>query len=128
MAAIKRNLIQKPITSDAKILAQSLYSTYVSNDYDPYIFEPIDKFYHLFTFEAGDDPLEKLSNIFIDLTEPILLEQFEFNAKQYSNLILTFCSYKIVKHNQQVFLEVEIDERYLEALKHYIIDPFLHID
>lgn len=127
MIVTKKDLIKKPVAKDTRILAQSLYSTYLSNERDPYIFEPVNKFYDLFGFNDEDASLSRLLAIFMDLTEPIFLEQFEFNAKRYSNLILTFCNYKILHHMHQIYLEVEIDERYLEALKSYVLDPYLKV-
>lgn len=128
MEIVKKGLVLKPVAKETKILAQSLYSTYVSNGGNPYIFEPIDKFYKLFGFADNDDSLAKLLDIFVDLTEPILLEYFELNAKQYSSLILTFCDYKLVRHKRNFFMEVDIDERYLEALKRYVANPYLKVD
>jgi len=127
MIVTKKDLIKKPVAKDTRILAQSLYSTYLSNERDPYIFKPVNKFYDLFGFNDEDASLSRLLAIFMDLTEPIFLEQFEFNAKRYSNLILTFCNYKILHHMHQIYLEVEIDERYLEALKSYVLDPYLKV-
>ena len=127
MIVTKKDLIQKPVAKETKVLAQSLYSTYLSNGCDPYIFEPVNKFYDLFGFSDKDASLNRLLTIFMDLTEPILLEYFEFNTKRYSNLILTFCNYKILHHMHQIYLEIEIDERYLEALKSYVLDPYLKV-
>jgi hypothetical protein len=123
----KKQLVQEPIAPETHKLAEAIYSTYLTNKKDSYMLIPMSRFYNLFGLEQSAASLEKIVDIFIDLTEPILIEDFEFRAKRYPNIILTFCDFKIIKQEDDMFIEIELSEMYLEALKKYILNPYLEI-
>lgn len=123
----KKQLIKAPIAKETQTLAEVIYNTYLTNKQDPYMLIPIKKFYKLFDLENSDASIELVIDIFIDLTEPIFIEEFEFRAQKYKNIILTFCTFKFIKQENDIFLEIELNEMYLEALKRYISEPYLEI-
>ncbi len=128
MEIIKRSdIIKGSINEDTKILAQSLYSTYITNVKNTYICANIDKFYRLFGLEDNAASLKKIVAIFVDLTEPIMIDNFEFRNKKYKNIILSFCTFDFIQKSGVQLIEIQINEMYLEALKRYILNPYLEV-
>lgn len=123
----KQPLIKEPLSKDAKRLALSIYSTYVMQDEESYMYISLDKLYHLFELPKTHDSLERIIEIFMDLTEPIAVKDFEYKGKKHPEIILTFCNFKVIEKDGDDHMEIEINEMYLEAMKNYMLDPFLEI-
>ena len=123
----KQHLIKEPLEKETLKLAQAIYSTYIVNEKDPYMSIPVDKLYTLLGFEKTPDSLNKLIDVFVDLTEPIVVREFEYMGKRYEEIILTFCDFKIIEQDGHKQMEIEVNEMYLKAMKYYMTDPFLDI-
>ena len=123
----KQHLIKEPLDKDALKLAQSIYSTYIVNEKDPYLDISLDKLYRLLGLDNSPSSLERLIEVFVDLTEPIIVEDFEYGGKKFPEKILTFCTFNEVEKDGIVYMEIELDEMYLAAMKNYMIDPFLDV-
>lgn len=115
----KQELIRGTLSKDALKLAQSLYSTYLLNDEEPFINTSVTKLCGM----LGDISKEKLDEIFTELNEPIMIKDFSFRGKFFSQIVLQFCKYK---YDGNV-LQIELSEKYLEAMKNYMLHPFLEI-
>ena len=127
MKSKKQELIKEPLSNEALKLAQSLYSTYLQNDKEPSICAYLDKLYHLFNLDDTTSSSKIILEIFEDLNEPVMVHDFVYRGKRYSEIMLTFCDYeKILKDNMEC-IRIEINEMYLEALKNYMLHPFLEI-
>ena len=124
----KQELIKTPLSDDALKLAQSLYSTYILNNKEPSMCVSLKKLYHLFGLSDADSSLEKIFEIFADLSEPVMVHDFVYRGKKYSTVVLTFCKYeKIVKDDMESCMRIEMNEMYLDVLKNYMLHPFLEI-
>ena len=123
----KQHLIKEPLEKETLKLAQAIYSTYIVNEKDPYMSIPVEKLYTLLGFEKTPDSLNKLIDVFVDLTEPIAVREFEYMGKRYEEIILTFCDFKIIEQDGHKQMEIEVNEMYLKAMKYYMTDPFLDI-
>lgn len=115
----KQELIRGVLSKDALQLAQALYSTYLLSDRDPSIKTSVSKLCRL----LGNISQERLEEIFSELNEPIMVKDFTFRGKFFSRIVLQFCKYT---HDGEDLL-IELSESYLEAMKNYMLDPFLEI-
>jgi len=123
----KQDLIKEPLSKNTLKLAQSIYSTYIVNEKDPYMYISLKKLYNLFGFDDSAESLEKLLEIFVDLTEPIAVKEFEYERKKYPVKILTFCTFTEIEKDGDGHMEIELNEMYIEAMKNYMKNPFLEI-
>ena len=123
----KQELIKEPLASKTLKLAESIYSTYVVNEKDPYMQISVEKLYKLLGLENEANPFKALMNIFVDLTEPIIVRNFEYKIKKYPQMILSFCTFKEIKEEGKHMIEIELNEMYLEAMKNYMLNPFLEV-
>ena len=123
----KQHLIKEPLDKDVQKLAQSIYSTYIVNEKDPYMYISLEKLYNLFNLDKSPASLDRINEIFMDLTEPIAVKDFEYEGKKYPEKILTFCTFTEVEKDGDGHMEIELNEMYLHALKYYMIDPFLEV-
>ncbi|WP_345993459.1 hypothetical protein [Sulfurimonas sp. HSL-1716] len=123
----KKRLIKEPLDKDTLKLAQAIYSTYIANEKDPYMYISLKRLFNLFGFDDSSASLSKIIEIFIDLTEPIAVENFEYGGRKYPKIILTFCTFEEIQKDGDGHMEIELNEMYLEAMKNYMLDPFLDI-
>lgn len=119
----KQQLIKEPLK-----LAQVIYGTYVANDEDPYMYMPLKRLYALFGLDDSSESRERVLGMFLELMEPIQVKDFEFFGKNYSEIVLEFCSFNEIEKDGELYMEIELNEMYLEAMKNYMIDPFLEVN
>lgn len=123
----KQELVKSPLSKESLKLAQSLYSTYIQSDKESLMSISCSKLYHL--FELIDSPFssDKLLKIFDDLNEPIMVHDFVYKGKKYPEIVLTFCEYEKVYKDGMHYLLITLNEMYLEAMKNYMLYPFLEM-
>jgi hypothetical protein len=79
------------------------------------------KLYELFKLPNINDSLKEIKAIFLELNEPIMVKDFKFYADVYEMRIMTFCTYEF----KEGYVDIELNEEFLEAEKNYMIDKFL---
>ncbi|MBU0631955.1 hypothetical protein KKA17_04860 [bacterium] len=124
----KQQLIKEPLDKDTLKLAQVIYSTFVANDDDPYMYIPLKRLYALFGLDDSSRSRERVLEMFLELMEPIKVQDFEFLGKKYPEKILEFCAFNEIEKDGELYMEIELNEMYLEAMKNYMTDPFLEVN
>ncbi len=123
----KQELVKSPLSKESLKLAQSLYSTYIQSDKESLMSIPCSKLYHLFGLSDTPFSSSKLLEIFDDLNEPMMVHDFIYKGKKYPEIVLTFCEYEKVYKDGMNYLLIQLNEMYLEAMKNYMLHPFLEI-
>ncbi|MCW8839279.1 MAG: hypothetical protein OQJ77_02175 [Thiovulaceae bacterium] len=116
----KQKLLNEPLSDEAIKLALAIYNTYLENE-DLEMQINISKLFNLFKLHATNDSLAYIKNIFMELTEPIIVKNFKFYNNLYPMRIVTFCIYTF--HDK--YVNIELSEEFLEVEKNYMIDNFL---
>jgi len=123
----KQELLKTALSGDALKLAQSLYSTYLLNSKESSMVVPLDRLFHLFGLSDTPNSLGRVIEILEELGEPILVQNFFFRGEKYSQIFLTFCDYEELYKDGIKSMLIIINEMYLEAIKNYMLHPFLEI-
>jgi hypothetical protein len=116
----KQQLLHEPLSDDAVKLGRAIYNTFLENgELDMHI--EISKLFKLFKIPATNESLAFIKNVFIELTEPIIVKNFKFWNDVYPIRIVTFCLYTF----EDNYVNIELSEEFLEVEKNYMIDNFL---
>jgi len=116
----KQQLLMEPLSNNALKLARALYHTY-KKDEDLYIKASLKVICSIFKIDTSSHSIKFLVDIFEELNEPIMVQNFKFYTKKYDRKFLTFCKYKITSES----VEVMLNEEFLYAEKEYMLDNFL---
>ena len=118
-------LIKEPVAKDTKKLAQALYDRYEQNGKNPKMTIPVNKLCKLFGFDDSPASRAMLETIFLDLTEPIFVEDFAYVGKRYSNIMLYFCSFENIEKEGDSLIIIVLNEMFFEAMQRYFeINPY----
>ncbi len=122
---IKSSLIKTEPSKDAIRLAQAIYNTYLQLD-NPYLCIPITRLCLIFDAKCTKEFLRHLGKLFDELNEPIMAEHFNYKGKKYDWKVLKFCNVEQLKGDKGNYLDVEINEMFVEAVKESEadVDPF----
>jgi hypothetical protein len=116
----KQELLHEPLSEDAVKLGRAIYNTFLENGELEMKVE-ISKFFKLFKLPATNESLQQIKDIFIELTEPLVVKNFKFWAEIYPIRIVTFCLYTFEGN----YVNIKLSEEFLEVEKNYMIDNFL---
>ena len=116
----KQQLLHEPLSDDAIKLGRAIYNTFLDNGELEMRVE-ISKFFKIFKLPATHESLQYIKDLFIELTEPLVVKNFKFWNDLYPIRIVTFCLYTF----EDDYVNISLSEEFLEVEKNYMIDNFL---
>jgi len=117
------SLIKEEPSRDAIRLAQVIYNTYLQVD-DPDMCVPITRICKVFNAECNKEFLRYLGTLFEELNEPIIAKHFNYHGKLYAWKVLKFCAVEQLQGDSGNYLDVHLNEMFIEAVKESDEDPF----
>ncbi|MEA3374040.1 MAG: hypothetical protein U9Q62_10195 [Campylobacterota bacterium] len=115
------------LSPEAKRLANAIYNTYIQEKY-PYIDIPVKRLYQMFctdSFTHSKSEFEHLLEIFEELNEPVALINFKYGSKTYDWKMIQFCEFESDWKPGDEYVEIQLNEMYIAAMKEYMDEPFL---
>jgi len=122
--ATPKPMIMAPLSEDAVKLATAIYNTYVAEG-EPYLSIPLKKLCEMYGLNNSHETYEHLQNLFAELNEPVLIEDFVFRGHLYKWEAITFCSFDEEWKEGDLMLEVTINELFLQVMKERMASPFI---
>lgn len=105
-------------------LATAIYNTYVAEG-EPYLSIPQKHLCKLYGLSNSHETYMYLQELFAELNEPVLLEDFVFRGKMYKWETISFCSFDEEWKEGDEFLEITINELFLAVMKERMAEPFI---
>lgn len=117
-------MVMAPLSSESIKLATAIYNTYIAEN-DPYLSIPLESLCRLFNLENSHDTYAHLQELFAELNEPVLIENFVFRGQHYKWEPVSFCSFDEDWKEGDEFLEITINELFLAVMKERMSEPFI---
>lgn len=125
MEITKRKLVQIWPSEEAVRLANNIYHTYIQEG-SPYLHISLQLLCRLFGDCEGDRVKEHIVALLEELNEPIAIENVTLKGKKIDWQVLRFLRYGFSSENGKEYLDIEINESYLEALSTLEAEPYIN--
>lgn len=83
------------------------------------------RLYALFALTPGAAALGYLHELFEELREPVMLQDFSFEGEYYAWLSVCLCTLEAPLEPESQRVVVHLDARYLEALRRFVKEPYI---
>ncbi len=122
----KKNLfiVEMP-SEDAIKLANAIYNTYIYEGKNPYLDLSVHRLCEMYDLPDTEQGHKRIKEIFEDLNEPAVVENFKYRGKTIDWKVITFCEFEHVWRDKDAFIEVNVNEMYLAAMQHFMKEPYL---
>ncbi len=117
----KNNLLHEELSEDALRLARAIYNTHIENGRRLDMEVKYKSIYSLLNIEESIDSINYIKTLFIELNEPICVNNFKYKHKTYPMRFVVFCNCTFT----DIAVELELSEEYLEVEAKYMLDAFL---
>lgn len=125
MDEIEKRLIMKRPSDDAVKLANSIYFTSIQEG-EPYVYIALQQLCKLF----GDGNMKhckaRLTALLDELTEPVAIENFTYNRKEIKWQAISFFTYKFCFEKDEEYLDIELNEMFIAAMKQLEAEPYIN--
>jgi hypothetical protein len=121
----KRQLMFNRPGEEAVRLANNIYYTYLQED-TPHLYVSLERFGKLVGESEVDKTKARLIKLFEELNEPIAVEDFSFRGKNYNWKALHFFDYRFVVEDDKVFVDIEIDEIFIDVMARLEAEPYIN--
>ena len=121
----KRQLMFNRPGEEAVRLANNIYYTYLQED-TPHLYVSLERFGKLVGENEVDKTKARLIKLFEELNEPIAVEDFSFRGKNYKWKALHFFDYRFVVEDDKEFVDIEIDEMFIDVMARLEAEPYIN--
>lgn len=117
-------MVMAPLSPECVKLATAIYNTYIAEG-EPYLSIPLEGLCRLFHVNNSHDTFIHLQELFTELNEPVLIENFVFRGHMYVWETVSFCSFDEVWEEGDESIEITINELFLAVMKERMAEPFI---
>jgi len=117
-------IIELP-NEDAIKLANAIYNTYIYEGKNPYLDLSVKRLCAMYKLQDTEEAHLFIKNVFEELNEPAVVENFKYLGKMIDWKVITFCEFEHVWRDEDAFIEVNVNEMYLAAMEKFMKDPYL---
>lgn len=121
----KRQLMFNRPGEEAVRLANNIYYTYLQEDM-PHLHVSLERFGKLVGESDEEKTKARLIGLFEELNEPIAVEDFSFRGKNYKWKALHFFDYSFVVENGKAFVDIDIDEMFIDVMARLEAEPYIN--
>ena len=114
------------LSDDAIKLANAIYNTYLLDKY-PYLHIPVNRLCGMFGLDFSKASTDRLREIFEELNEPIVVTNFQYGSKVHDWTVLQFCEFEKNWEDGDAYIDIYLEEMYVEAIKRFMEKPFINI-
>ena len=125
------NEVQNPfatvdLSDEAIKLANAIYNTYLLDKY-PYLHIPVERLCGMFGLGFSKESTDHLRKVFEELNEPIVVTDFQYGSKVHRWTVLQFCEFEKKWEDGDAYIDIYIEEMYIEAMKRFMEKPIVNI-
>ena len=114
------------LSDEAIKLANAIYHTYLLDKY-PYLHIPVQRLCAIFGLEFDKEATDRLREIFEELNEPIVVTDFQYGSKVHDWTVLQFCEFEKRWEEGDAYVDIYLEEMYVEAMKRFMEKPFVNV-
>ena len=124
--AEKRLLMKRPSEAAVK-LANSIYFTAIQEE-EFYIFLPLSKLCKIVGNCSETDWYAKIvaTEVLDELAEPVAVENFTYDRKEIKWQAMSFISYSIKEKEGKEYVEIVVNEMFVEVMKQLEAEPYIN--
>ncbi|MEA3523890.1 MAG: hypothetical protein U9R50_13080 [Campylobacterota bacterium] len=111
-------------SEDAIKLANAIYQTYLVED-NPYLTLSVARLCDIYALEHSKETISFFKELFEELNEPVVIENFTYEKKLYKWLAIEFCSFEEVWHDEDEFIDILLNEMFLAAMQKLMPKAFI---
>ena len=128
MEEVEKRLVIKHPSTDAVKLANSIYFTSVQEG-EPYVYLSLKQLYKLFDDldESKWYAKGEITKLLDELTEPVALTDFMYNRKEIKWQAASFMTYKFVMEKDEEYVDIELNEMFIDVMTHLEAEPYINI-
>lgn len=128
MEEIEKRLIIKHPSEAAVKLANSIYFTSIQEG-EPYVYLSLKQLYKLFDdFDETDwYAKDQITRLLEELSEPVAIENFTYNRKEIVWQAISFISYEFTMEKDEEYVDIELNQMFLEAMSTIEAKPYINI-
>lgn len=112
-------------SDDAVKLANSLYFTAIQEG-EPYVYIALQQLCKLFGNDDVQHCKARITALLEELTEPVAVEGFTYNRKTVKWQAMSFFTYKFCFEEDEEYLDVELNEMFIAAMKQLEAEPYIN--
>lgn len=124
MEATRQKLILKRPSEEAVRLANDIYYTYLQEG-SPYFRLSLQRLCQVYGESSEESVRARIEKLLEELNEPIAVEDFTYRGKKTDWQMVHFLNYGFCRENGKAYIDIEINEIYLEALSKLESEPYL---
>lgn len=121
----KRKLMFNRPGEEAVRLANNIYYTYLQED-TPHLHVSLERFGKLVGESDEAKAKERLIALFEELNEPIAVQDFSFRGKNFKWKALHFFDYNFLVEDGKTFVDIEIDEMFIDVMARLEAEPYIN--
>jgi len=125
MEETKRQLMFNRPGEEAVRLANNIYYTYLQED-TPYLHVSLERFGKLVGESDEEKTKAHLTKLFDELNEPIAVQDFSFRGNNYKWKALHFFDYAFVVEDGKTFVDIDIDEMFIDVMARFEAEPYIN--
>lgn len=125
MEATKQKLIVKRPSEEAIRLANNIYYTYLQEG-TPFLHISLQRLCKLFGDCEEARVKGRIVGLLEELNEPIAVKNFIFRGRKIGWQKVHFLNYGFSSENAKAYIDIEINEIYLEALSQLEPEPYIN--
>jgi hypothetical protein len=118
-------ILHRP-SDDAVRLANSIYYTYIQED-DPYLSIPVSRLYEIVKIEDESEARLYILKLFDELNEPVAARNFVYGGREIKWRVLHFFDLEKKWEEGDRYIELHINEMFLEAMKQLDPEPYINL-
>ena len=120
----KRSIMRRP-SEEAVKLANSIYFTAIQSEEDN-VYIPLNKLCKLFNICDEPDMKARITALLEELREPIAVENFTYQRKEYKWKAMSFITYTFSTENDQEYVNIHLDRMFIEMMSKLEAEPYIN--
>ncbi len=125
MKVTKQKFIVNHPGEEAVRLANSIYHTYLQQG-SPFLYIPLQRLCKVFGDCDEKRVKRRITALFEELNEPIAVENLFSRGKKIEWRAINFFSYSFNLENDHEYVDIEINEIFLEVLEEFELEPYIN--
>jgi len=117
-------MLERP-SDEAVRLANNIYYTYLQEE-TPHLHVSLERFCKLVGESEEKSGKRRLIELFQELNEPIAIENFKYGGKTIKWKALNFFDYHFTVENGKEFVNIEINEMFVEVMAKLEAEPYIN--
>ncbi len=120
----KRSIMKRP-SEDAVKLANSIYFTSIQEG-EPYVYIALQQLCKLFGDYDKQNCKARITELLEELIEPVAVEEFTYNRKLIKWQAISFFTYKFCLEKDEEYVDIELNEMFIAAMKQLEAEPYIN--